>query len=432
MLVEGGGPNVRGTLRGAIAAPGEARTNVQNAFDARLEGSNARTTAALDSAISPNNSLGTTVEELAAQRAKAARPLYEDAGIPRRIEATETTRPGAPVTRQSAVLDAEGRPMTVTEPGKPTIDRTFNTPNVKSEAIDKLLTESADVQAAIKAARKLPDFKDLPSNSMAMLDKAYKHLEGLEQAAVRAGNGARAFDLGNVRRDLRTALAEANPQYGAALEAFSGPSKLIDAATTGREWFTKNVDPKVASKEFAALSPAEQEAARVGIRDWARSTIGRSDRGTAAERVWTGGDHRARLEAILSPEGYAQLAKAMNAEKNAIRTSRDINVGSRTAPMGLEAADNAGQVNALADVGRGRFGAAAGKMLGNALGRIGEGRTEAVNARIAEMLTSTDPATVGLVASLAERARLAEAAKRSGRMNALAVGGFAPALGSGR
>lgn len=391
MVIEAGGPNLRGAMRGAIAAPGEARTNVQNAFDARMAGSGSRTTAALDKAISPNGSLASTVDDLATARSSAARPAYEAAGIP----------------GKRADLPKADRLM-------------------MSDDVLGLFDDSPDVQAALRAARRVPELRDQPINSMAVLDRVYKYIGDKEQVARRAGEGTRAGDLGNIRSRLAAAIGEENPAYTNALATYSEPSKLIDAAGKGREWFTKNVDPKAAGKEFSSMSTDEQQAALVGVRDWARTLVGRSDRGVAAERVWTGGDNRARLETILGPDGYKQLAKSMDIEKNAIATSRDIRVGSRTTPMALEASDNADQaVNALADVGRGRFGAAAGRMLGSLVDRIAEGKTEAVNAKIAEMLSSSDPKVVSAITALLEQARLKEVARSANRANALSVGGVA-------
>lgn len=396
MIVEAGGPNVRGTMRGAIAAPGPARTAAQDAFDARLEGSNARTTAALDSAISPNNSLATTVDDLAAARAEAARPAYEAAGIPRRPESRITA---------------------INEPP------TWNTRIVDSPELQTLLRDSPDLRRAVNTLRRFPDYKNVPANSMSMWDEAYKMLGGMEREAVRAGNDRKAMLIGDLRRDFQNALVDANPEYGRALKAYAGPSKLIDAAEKGREWFTKNTDPKVAAKEWQAMSADEQQAALVGVRDWARTTIGRSDRGGAAERVWNGGDNRERLKAVLGPEGFDQLAKTINTERNVFKTSRDINVGSRTAPMALEAGDNAMQIDMAKDIIQGNFGGAIKNFIGGAYNRLAEGRTEAVNARIAEMLTSSDPEQLATILRALDEARIADLARSSGRWNALTYGG---------
>jgi hypothetical protein len=396
-LVENAGPNVRGALRGSTAAPGPARTIAQDAFDTRIEGTNTRTTNALDKSINPNSSLASTVDDLSELRRQAATPAYEAAGIPRRPESRITA---------------------IDEPP------TWNTRQVDSPELQALLKDSPDLRRAVNTLRRFPDYKNVPANSMSMWDEAYKMLGGMEREAVRGGNDRKAMLIGDLRRDFQTALVDANPDYGRALKAYSGPSKLIDASERGKEWFTKNVDPTMVRREFETMSPGERESVLIGIRDWARTKIGNSDRGTAAERVWAGGNNRERLEAILGPDAFKKLQGVMESEKNLIRTQRDVGVGSRTTPMALEAADNAlADTSVLTDLLRGHLLQAGGKFAGRAAERIGEGKTEAVNARIAEMLTSTDPAKVGLVQALAEQARLRELARRSGRFNALTYGG---------
>lgn len=402
MLVENAGPNVRGALRGSTAAPGAARTTAQDAFDARIEGTNARTTTALDTAVSPNGSLASNVDDLATARSAASGPAYEAAGIPR------------------------------TRADLPKADRLM-----MSDDLLELMGKSPDVQTALRNARRVPELRDQPANSMAVLDRVYKHLGGLEQQARNGGNNVRAGDLADIRRRVGAAIDAENPAYGNALATYSEPSKLIDASNRGREWFAKNVDPKMAAKEYNALSTDEQQSALIGIRDWARTTIGKSDRGTAAERVWAGGNNRERLEAILGPDGFNKLKAVMESEKNLIKTQRDTGVGSRTTPMALEAADNAMEsVGPWTDLMRGNALSAASKLGGRVAGRIAEGRTEATNAEIARLLTSSDPTTAKLAADLLEQVRRRQLATSGARVNALAYGGAAApavnALGGGR
>ncbi len=421
LAVEAAGPNLRGTMRGSIAPQGEARTTAQQAFDPRQEGLNTQVTQALDKNVSPNGSLATTTNTISAGRARASAPAYQAAGVPNEIIPEVT--PGTPVTRPSSILGPDGQPLPITEAGKPTT--TFNTPNLTSAPIKELLQDSSDVKSAIAHVRGLPGYKDLPSNSMVMLDKAYKHVGDMLTEAVSRGKGTRVFELQQLQSKLGKAITDENPAYAEALAAYSGPSKIIDAGNRGTQWFSKNVDPAIVKEEFAAMSPAEQEAALVGARDWARTVTGRTDRGVSGLNVFSGGSNRARWEAILPPEQFKSLSKTIDVVRNAKEAAADINVGSRTVPMAHEAADNASQINALSNLGQGRFLTAGGQMLRGLVDRVGQGRSEAVNANISKLLTSTDPKDVGLVAALAERARLAELARGSNRRNALAAGAFA-------
>ncbi len=403
-FVEAGGPNVRGLLRGSIAPPGMARTNAQEAFDARRGQIGDIAATALDKNISPNGSVSTTVDELGALRRQQATPAYEASGIPRR-----------PATRITAMDEPP----------------TWNTKQVTSPELEKLVQDSPDIRKALNTLRRFPDYKNLPKDSMPMWDEAYKLLGGAEQEAKRAGQNRKAMLIGDLRRDFQNALVDANPEYGRALKAYAGPSKLIDAAERGKEWFKPGVDDATVRREFQKLPEAEQEAARIGIRDWARSAMERTDKSASGVALWSSPANRAKLQAILKPGEYADLERQMNIVKNAAATATDINVGSRTAPMLAEQADIAAQANSsgLADLLLGRPVRAAAKFGSSALGRITEGKTEAVNAKVADYLTSTDAEKVGLVKSLAEKARLKELATQLARKNAVLSGGVAaPAL----
>lgn len=430
-FAEAGGPNVRGAVRGSITAPGQARTNVANAFEERINQVNDQTTASLNKNITPLNSLAGTVDELNTIRRQQASPLYRESGIPNEIKATETTTFAPLRTKEVPEYPyMKNGPKKVVEefgPPAPIVEKTFNSPNFSSPKLDYLLKNSDDMQAAIGAARRLPDYKDLPQNSMIMLDKAYKHLNAMEYEAKRAGNLERARDIGKVRTDLKDALIEVNPKYGEALAAYEAPSKLITAAERGKEWFSKNVDPVTVKREFGAMTPDEQQASLIGVRDWARDVAGRSDRGIVAERVWTSENNRQRFQALLDTPGFESLSTQMDTAKNTVRTTRDIGLpnGSRTPPMLSEQADNALQMGPLVTLGQGRPVAAGGQVLQNLLARVTEGRNEAVNARLAEIAMMTDPNKVGMVAAMANKAKL-EAAARAGDRSAAYIGAGTP------
>ena len=147
-----------------------APTHLQNVAG-RVEGSDTRTTNALNKAISPADSLPTTVDDLAAIRSRDAAPAYQAAGVPERPEM---------------------RVRAIDEPPTP------NSPIVSTPALEKLYAQSSIIRQAINGIRtELPDYKDIPYNSMTMWDQAYKRLGDAEQAARQAGKNSRANDLQN-------------------------------------------------------------------------------------------------------------------------------------------------------------------------------------------------------------------------------------------
>lgn len=411
-LVVAGGENVRGAVRGSTAAPGPARTTVADAAENYLIASDKRVGGAITKNVSDMPPISTRINTLEGEQSAAAREAYNTAGIPRRPQM---------ISPERTVKFAMDEPPT-------TIPAEWNAPNFTSPRLEQLAQDSGPIKSAIASARSLSEYKHVPADSMIMWDQAYKQLGGMERAAVRSGDGHWAMKIGDERKNLLAAITEVNPRYARALKAYSEPQKLIDAATAGRDAFKKNIPPDEVKRVFASLPPDQQTEYLGGVAEFLRTQAGNSDRATAAERIWNNQNIRDRLQAILPEERYAAFAKAMDTDKTAAKALRGITQGSRTTPMALEAADNAElTTNVLAKLFHGRPMAAA-MDVGNALtGRIAEGRTQAVNDRLAQWLMASDPQQIGLVRSLAERARLEEAARRSSRSNALITGAALPA-----
>jgi hypothetical protein len=154
-LVVGGGENVKGALRGSTAAPGEGRTITNQAFENYLEGSEGRVGNAISQNVSDKPPLFTRTQQLKDEQGAASGPAYEASGVPDRPE----------------MLSPERTIKWAVDQPPATIPAQWNTPSINSPAIDKLIAGSKDIQTAIANARRLPDFKDVPVNSMSMLDK---------------------------------------------------------------------------------------------------------------------------------------------------------------------------------------------------------------------------------------------------------------------
>lgn len=353
--VDVGGENVRGALRGSIVSPGPARTRVGEVFDARAAGEPSRVGATIDRNVSPQG-LTQTVDDLAAARSRASRQAYEAAGVP-----------GDPAAYAQA-------------------------PQLQGKAVTDLIAKSADVRRAIASARRLPDYQDLPDTSMVMLDKAYKHIGGMAEAAKRAGNGERFRDLDSLRKSLAAAIGDENTAYSQALKAYSEPSKLMDAAELGRSLFAKNARPDLVAREFKNLPADAQDAFRIGVAEHLRTVAGRRDATNVAGRVAGGPDARLRLSAVLGPKEAKAILDDLAREQVYTQTDRAVRAGSRTTPMAAEGLDNmAAAGGAVGDVARGNYGNAFMRLARVVAGRVGEGRTGRVNERVAQMLTAATP-----------------------------------------
>lgn len=407
-LVTNAGENITGALRGTTAAPGPARTLVNNAFDEHLEGAERRVGEAISKNVSDLPPMSTRINSLEGERSAAAGPAYEKAGVPDKPAMVK---------------------FAIDQPPAP------NSRIIKSPVIDSLIADSKDVQTAISNARRLPAFKDQPANSMSMLDRIYKHLGGLEQEQIRQGNGTKAGDIKGIRTQLRDAITEQNPEYGKALAAYSEPSALIDASKTGREVFSKNMHPDEAARIYGDMPTDQKREFLGGVADYLRTKMGNSDRATAGERLLTSENERGRLKAILPAEDNARFNALIEQEKAVAAKAREVTKGSRTVPMANEQMDNAGHnpgamLGILHKVSTGNYGLAALDMLKSAAAPIAKrmvGKSnEATNAALANVLTETDPQKIGLVRSLAEQAR----ARRLDQQRGLTFGTLAPTVGA--
>lgn len=355
MPLDAGGANVRGTLRGATMSPGEARTIKETRFKARDEMEAPAVSASIDRNIS-GKGLTQAVDELITSRRNAAAPAYEAAGVP-----------GDPKVYAQA-------------------------PQLGGQAVRDLIANSVDVRRAIATARRLPDYKDLPDTSMVMLDKAYKHIGGMADAAKRQGNGERFRDLDSLRVTLRDAIAAENPKYIDALAAFSGPSRLIDAATAGQKAFAGNVAPAAVRRDFTAMSPDAQEAFLVGVAEHLNKRADARGATGIAGRVINPRDEQ-RLRGILPPERFDAFMADISSRKTFTANQRGSSANSTTTPSLMEAGDATAQIggDVAASLAQGRPVSAVMSALSGFGRRVGQGQNERVNARIAEMLTNGSP-----------------------------------------
>lgn len=393
-LVDAGGANTRGALRGAVALRGQARDMAQEAFDQRASREGTALNAATDRALSPRT-LTQTVDEVVADRSKAAGPAYEKAGVPQ-----------DPANYAAA-------------------------PVLQGPAIKQLVADSADIQEAIKAARRLPAYKDLPETSMVMLDEAYKRIG--DKAIMSRGNLGEATHLSRQYDGLRETLGKAidteNPAYGEALRAWSEPSKLKDAALLGQRLFSSNARPDAVKAAYDKLPDVEKEMFRVGAAETLRKSLGGSNATNKAGRMVRGDDGVERLRAVLSPAEFDDIMGTVQNWRAFAQTARDVNAGSRTAPMLADAADNA----AASAAG----GAARDALGGNYLGalmrvgragidRVAQGRTEGVNNELARLLLSPPEEQATVIGALND-AMLRNRTGRAGVGNAFRAGLLAPA-----
>jgi hypothetical protein len=236
---------------------------------------------------------------------------------------------------------------------------------------------------------------------------------------VQSDRYIRAVD--DSRRAFRDHLAEANPTYGEALQAWAGPSSSRDALRRGQEAFGKSTNDIVATNT-GGLNPADAPFYRLGAGEsfGSKFTDPRNVSGNA-RRFREDIGIQDKLGDILPGEGRDRLNRELEREMRIGRVNQAINpnANSQTARLAAAAEDTAGGANALGDalqVGvRSGPGAAAMKLLQSALNR-GRGTTPEVGELLANRLFTTDRDAIH--ANMANLTRYQQARELDAQMRA--------------
>jgi hypothetical protein len=302
-LADIGGESMRRLARGAMAVPSGAQTDVRQMLVERAVGAGPRITKDITdlTAIGERDILE-VADEIIKTRAEKARPLYEQA---------------------------------------------FAAGEVYSPKIDELLAKSRDIKTAIESARGLPQYADLPPNSMLMLDKAYKYVGDAANEAKRAGKLSRAKDLDELRIELLNAITDKQtgvPVYGEAVKTFASESLLKDALEAGSSKFLKK-SPAEINRELAKFTDdGERQMYRLGAVQSLRDEIyGMKETGDIAGKFINSREMRDRMRTVFNSEGeYEAFVKNLERERQMAITRSRIEGGSPTAPIQQDIAEMAG------------------------------------------------------------------------------------------
>ena len=297
------GESMRRLARSAMAVPSGAQTDVRQMLVERAVGAGPRITKDITdlTAIGERDILE-VADEIIKTRAEKARPLYEQA---------------------------------------------FAAGEVYSPKIDELLSKSRDIKTAIESARGLPQYADLPPNSMLMLDKAYKYVGDAANEAKRAGKLSRAKDLDELRIELLNAITDKQtgvPVYGEAVKTFNSESLLKDALEAGSSKFLKK-SPAEINRELAKFTDdGERQMYRLGAVQSLRDEIyGMKETGDIAGKFINSREMRDRMRTVFNSEGeYEAFVKNLERERQMAITRSRIEGGSITTPLAQDVAEMAG------------------------------------------------------------------------------------------
>ena len=176
------------------------------------------------------------------------------------------------------------------------------------------------------------------------LDNMKQGLDALIEAQTDSVTG-KMTKLGviykNKKNEFLTALDEAVPDYGKARQAFAGDAEIMEATRNGQNFF--KLTPDQAKREFASLSPSEQEAYRIGAIDSLKNNIEKAkDTADVRKRIFGSVQERERLKTLFpDEESFNAFARDMTTEAAMRRTQEKILGNSATverqlASQGLE------------------------------------------------------------------------------------------------
>jgi len=296
-LADIGGESMRRLARGSMAIPNAAQTDVRQMLTERAIGAGPRITQDItDLTAIGARDINEVADEIIKNRSLLASPLY---------------------------------------------DQAYAAGQINSFAIDNLLKKSKDIQYAISEARRLPEYADLPDNSMLMLDKAYKYVGGLANSAKISGKSTQADDLNNLRMSLRNAITDQVPVYGKALDTFSSESLLKDALELGAKNFLRKTPAEINREIKKFPGDAEQQMYRLGAVQSVRDEIyGMRETGNIADKFLNSREMRDRMRTVFNSQGeYETFIKNLERERQMAVTRSRIEGGSPTAPIQQDIAE---------------------------------------------------------------------------------------------
>jgi len=336
MLPDLAGRNTLGLAGVAARTPSEAAETATAAVESRRAGIPDRIANAVDTAFGggAGDDVARVVANLQDTRAKAAAPLYEQA-----FEHPVTMADARKVQRyvgHDIGQEALQRGMRI-------VDLEYLIQGKLFDPEKFGVTRSADtgrwiVDPEILKGNKAPAFR--------LLDAVKRGYDGIVESQRDPVTGKLHLDewhrtVNDARADYRNKLAEMNPTYAKALEAWSGPSGSMDAVSRGRAAFSSDRD--ITAQASGRIAEGDRPFFELGAgRAVADMT---SDPARALGRARTLIEDRqmqARLATAL-PEDQRRdfLIRALRREVDMGKSNRllDPFAGSPTHPLGEMAKD---------------------------------------------------------------------------------------------
>lgn len=327
MLADVGGKNTQSLMRSALNMPNAEKDRFLGRLDARQKMQPKVIEYALgDSLGTSGRNFYQAVDDVVAQRDKAASTLFDDAfKAPWNVKADDPLVEVLQRPYMARVLEKTAE----------------NVQGMSGKSADQIPPWQLIHRAKMQIDREIGNLKrGLPDNKA----------------------GWTLSDLVQMKRELVGAVKASNPAYGRAIDRYAGDMALKNAAEDGFEGALR-LPPEEIRRALAGLSPSERDMWRLGA---ARAVGDKTSKGSAfhdrVKRDWESPDMTKRMAAIFdSPGSYRRFRAKIEALGRQAETRRKATGNSTTAEQlteGAEAGQLAEGTAALANAMKGNFGSA--------------------------------------------------------------------------
>jgi hypothetical protein len=363
-IAELGGERTRALARSAANLSPEGRAALQNIADSRFEGQSDRAVTYLKNIFGFSGDTAATREALEAQARRVNSPAYRKAYSDPRAQGLWDE--GFEQIAQAPVVQNAIRAASVTAANRGTAE---GLPRIQSPFIVDRVTGQLTLRTDANGNRVLPNLQ--------FWDHVKRNLDKIGTPEARTLNGA-----------LKAHLDELVPSYKPAR---AGAARFFDAdeaLTAGENFVHKNMAIGEAMRALASMSPAERELFKQGFAARLIDDISRtSDRVNIANKIGATKDARTKVEMVLGPRTSNTLAAMMSVEQSidklrqalgnstSVRQYIEMGLAGTSAGYGV-ATNDPTQLAVIAAIGGRRW------------------VDQRVARKVAEMLTSSDPAVL--------------------------------------
>ncbi len=331
-LATAAGPNVQGLAENLANKPGPGRNRVLTYFDNLLASHPGVLRAAIRKATGSEGDVHDLTDQIIAQRKAISGPKF--------VSAFERIKPTQDEIDEVA-------PILHSPEGQQGLQKALTTLRRKALA-DKVAFDPASIGIVPKELK-----GDEPGNptgltvrpgpgGLAGLHAAKEGLddliEGQRDPYTRQLPNTKEFNaLRGVRDTFRDTLTDMYPRYKTALDAYSGPSHVIDAVRAGRQLFSK--DSEITANKVAKMSPGEKAGFQAGVARAVLDKVNSVTDGNGAPnaqgnvaRIFNRPDIRQKITAAFdNPADAEKLMQSAEAINRQAQSGNKIISNSRTA-----------------------------------------------------------------------------------------------------